>query len=87
MNEKTKYDKAEPTIDEGWWESVLAEENRYSTPTQRLVQSKPEVQKEAGKESVSEEAQITVDWSQIKDLYLKDRIVELTVTGHNRGGL
>ncbi|HND47649.1 MAG TPA: S1 RNA-binding domain-containing protein [Anaerolineales bacterium] len=87
MNEKTKYDKTEPTIDEGWWESVLAEENRYSTPTQRLVQSKPEVQKEAGKEFVSEEAQITVDWSQIKDLYLKDRIVELTVTGHNRGGL
>ncbi|MFM8369644.1 MAG: S1 RNA-binding domain-containing protein, partial [Chloroflexota bacterium] len=25
--------------------------------------------------------------TQIKDLYLKDRIVDLTVTGHNRGGL
>ncbi|MFM8369796.1 MAG: S1 RNA-binding domain-containing protein, partial [Chloroflexota bacterium] len=85
MNEKTKYNKAEPTIDEGWWESVLAEESRHTTQTQRLVPPKPEVQKEAGKESTEET--VTVNWTQIKDLYLKDRIVDLTVTGHNRGGL
>jgi small subunit ribosomal protein S1 len=27
------------------------------------------------------------DWQVIKDLYYKDQIVELTVNGHNRGGL
>lgn len=84
-NGKSKYEQNVPMIDEGWWESVLAEESRHTTQTQRIPVSKPEVQKEAGKESSEE--QVTVNWSQIKDLYLKDRIVDLTVTGHNRGGL
>lgn len=82
---KSKYEKVAPVIDEGWWESVLAEESRHVTQTQRMSASKSEVQKEAGKESTEE--QIAVDWSQIKDLYMKDHIVDLTVTGHNRGGL
>lgn len=85
VNGKSKYEQNAPMIDEGWWESVLAEESRHVTQTQRMPASKPEVQKEAGKESSEE--QVTVNWSQIKDLYMKDRIVDLTVTGHNRGGL
>jgi len=83
---KVKYEKAASPIDEGWWESVLAEENRYSTTTtQRMAAPRTEVRQEAGKESTT--AQQTVNWGQIKELYMNDRIIDLMVTGHNRGGL
>ena len=31
-NTKRKYESAMPFIDEGWWESVLAEERRHTQP-------------------------------------------------------
>lgn len=84
-NEKVRNEGMPGGIDEGWWESVLAEEIRHSPMNQRGAVIRPEVRKEAAKENFSEER--NVDWSQIKDLYIKDRIIELAVTGHNRGGL
>ncbi|GAB1472287.1 hypothetical protein MASR2M66_31650 [Chloroflexota bacterium] len=81
-----KYDNGTSVIDDGWWESVLAEENRHTAPTQRMGLTKPEVRREAGRES-HEAQQTMVNWQEVKDLYLKDHIVGLTVTGHNRGGL
>ncbi|NJN79201.1 MAG: S1 RNA-binding domain-containing protein [Anaerolineales bacterium] len=62
-----------PTLDDGWWESVLAEESSLGTP------NRSEVRDDAKK--------ISVNWNQAQDLYQKDKIVELKVTGHNRGGL
>jgi small subunit ribosomal protein S1 len=86
MNVKMKHENTAPLIDEGWWQSVLAEENRYSAANQRPgAASKPEVRREAGKEPP--EAQPQVNWDHIRDLYMKDHIVTLKVTGHNRGGL
>lgn len=84
-NEKALAEGNMALTDEGWWESVLAEEHRYSGATQRGGAPKPEVRKEAEKEPTPEEK--AVDWRLIKDLYMNDRIVELAVTGHNRGGL
>lgn len=66
------------TADEGWWELVLAEEHRYSGLIRRGFNAKPEARKEAERVSALDEK--TVDWHLIKDLYMKDRIVELTVT-------
>ncbi|MCB0117847.1 MAG: S1 RNA-binding domain-containing protein [Anaerolineales bacterium] len=87
MNDsRPDHEREVPAVDEGWWESVLAEESRHPAQPQRMAVPKPEVQPEAGNESSSQE-QILVNWGQIKDLYMKDRIVDLTVTGHNRGGL
>ena len=31
-NTKRKYETAMPIIDEGWWESVLAEERQHTPP-------------------------------------------------------
>lgn len=84
-NEKTLAKGNIPVTDEGWWESVLAEENRYSGVNMRGSGTKPEARKEAEKESAPDDK--AVDWRLIKDLYMNDRIVELAVTGHNRGGL
>lgn len=81
---KSKHANTMPVIDEGWWASVLAEESRFTLPPNRLAGSKPEVGEEA-REDASEK--IAVNWEQVKELYLSDKIVDLTVTGHNRGGL
>jgi small subunit ribosomal protein S1 len=73
-----------PPIDEGWWASVLADESRYQTvPAPVRSAGKPEVREEAGSYS----AKPAADWEQVKELYLRDQIVSLEVTGHNRGGL
>ena len=83
---KNNLESPMPVIDEGWWSSVLMEENHHSgyAPS-RSAGGRPEVRDDA-KIAVSEEKPF-VNWDHIKDLYLRDQIVELSVTGHNRGGL
>jgi small subunit ribosomal protein S1 len=72
-----------PAIDDGWWASVLAEESRTQMPAVSAhTVSKPEVQREA-----TVPKKTAADWSQVKELYMRDQIVALEVTGHNRGGL
>ena len=84
--QKRKYENPIPDVDEGWWASVLAEESRASGPAPiRSAGNRPEVGEEA-KQS-SPEKKVTANWTQVKDLYMRDQISELTVTGHNRGGL
>ncbi|MFH1523908.1 MAG: S1 RNA-binding domain-containing protein [Chloroflexota bacterium] len=64
-----------PVQDDGWWASVLAEEeSRPSAPFEKSQKSE-----EAGKPSL--------DWEKALSLYRQDEIVALVVMGHNRGGL
>jgi small subunit ribosomal protein S1 len=67
-----------PVTDEGWWASVLAEEGRHVPPPVRSSKQEPKVE---------EATKPVADWEQVKDLYSRDQIVQLRVTGHNRGGL
>ncbi len=91
--QKKKFENPMPAVDEGWWSSVLAEEGRHSAPLTSRTGSgragsdpaRGRVQKESGKPTASEKP--AADWDQVKDLYLKDQIVSLKVTGYNRGGL
>lgn len=86
FGQKNKLDNPMPVIDDGWWMSVLAEESRSAMPLPaHLAGSRPEVGEEA--QTVSPEKKLVTDWSQVKDLYIRDQIIDLTVTGHNRGGL
>ncbi len=73
-----------PNVDEGWWESVLAEESRHAAHAPVRSQPRAEVQREAKTEEANK---VQPNWTQIKDLYQHDQIVSLTVTGSNRGGL
>lgn len=86
-NTKRKYESAMPIIDEGWWESVLAEERQHTPPrpSQGLAKPKPILHPKT--EAVSAPEPPKPDWDALKDLYAKDRIVTMKVTGHNRGGL
>jgi len=83
-----------PVIDEGWWSSVLAEEGRNSThPLPRSAGNRSEGRNDASPSQCKAEAYDPVDrkpianWDQVKDMYMRDQIIALSVTGHNRGGL
>jgi small subunit ribosomal protein S1 len=86
-NTKRKYESAMPIIDEGWWQSVLAEERQHTPPrpSQGLVKSKtlPQSKTEAAPAATVPQP----DWDTLKELYANDRIITMKVTGHNRGGL
>ncbi len=85
--QKRNQENPMPDIDEGWWASVLAEESRSTAhePAHSVGVSRAE-ENETAKSAVSEKKPAT-NWIQVKDLYLRDQIIDLSVTGHNRGGL
>lgn len=62
-------------FDDGWWASVLAEEEG-GLKSASVRQA-----------SVEEHGKIPLDWEHVKTLYRQDQIVAMTVTGYNRGGL
>jgi small subunit ribosomal protein S1 len=68
-------DREMPVFDDGWWASVLQEEDG------RVVDTPARNQKGV------ENNKITTDWERAVALYQQDEIVELKVTGHNKGGL
>ena len=84
---KRKYENPMPVTDEGWWESVLAEERQYAPPRPPQGTMKPKSVPLATVEPVPVVPTSQTDWNMVKELYSKDRIIELLVTGHNRGGL
>lgn len=86
-NTKRKYESAMPIIDEGWWQSVLAEERQHtpSRPSQGVGKPKAPTQPRTEAAPVASPPQ--PDWDMLKELYSNDRIVSIKVTGHNRGGL
>ena len=95
--QKNKHENPMPAIDEGWWSSVLMEESRYSAQSPvRSAGNRQEVrsdakpsasQGEASEADNSAEKKPATNWNQVKELYMSDQIIDLAVTGHNRGGL
>ncbi len=65
-----------PPMDEGWWASVLSEEE--------LIES--ESQDGENKLALST-GSLMVDWEKVQSVFDHDEIVELFVQGFNRGGL
>ena len=86
-NTKRKYQSAMPIIDEGWWESVLAEERQHTPPRPSQGSVKPKVPSQSRAEAAPVAAPPQPDWDMLKELYSNDRIITMKVTGHNRGGL
>jgi small subunit ribosomal protein S1 len=83
---KRKYENAMPPTDEGWWESVLAEE-RLHAPPQHHITVKPKPVSQVKIETAQVAELVHADWDEVKELYSNDRIIAMKVTGHNRGGL
>jgi len=94
IGQKNNQESPMPVIDEGWWSSVLAEESRNSTSsTPRLAGNRSEIRDEAkpaqGKADFDnlDNRKLVANWDHVKEMYMRDQIVALSVTGHNRGGL
>jgi len=74
-----------PPMDESWWESVLAEEERFIPATEKHPASNMQgARPPAARQSVESSP---IDWHLAGELYEQDRIVCMQVTGYNRGGL
>ncbi len=58
-------------IDEGWWEAILADEDNYLPAPVKAESRSP----------------VGMDWERARRLFLLDEVVELQVSGYNRGGL
>ena len=88
--DKKKYQNEMPQTDEGWWESVLAEEKRYSTVRPQVSEMRHKtvpVPQGTSESSSASASVVNADWNLIRQLYAEDRIIEMKVTAHNRGGL
>ena len=75
-----------PSIDDGWWSSVLADEERHVTPI-RPRSSPASPVKPAENGNTGNNKVVPHDWEQTRLIYQQDQIVSLNVTGCNRGGL
>ncbi len=64
-----------PIYDEGWWASVLAEEDSQT------VQAPDKPSK------LDESPKPAINWERAMSLYRQDDIIELNVSGYNRGGI
>jgi len=81
-----KFESQMPVVDEGWWDSVLAEDSHTVPPHQEHL-TPIDFDSRGGAGEGGEGKNIITDWDHIKKIYLHDEIISLTVTGHNRGGL
>jgi small subunit ribosomal protein S1 len=76
-----------PQMDESWWESVLAEDAAQSVfrPAKNVRHSAPAEHVDSNHVDVSDLE--SLDWKKATELYDQDQVIELIVSGCNRGGL
>jgi small subunit ribosomal protein S1 len=96
VNQRMKQENPMPVIDEGWWTSVLAEEEQiFARAGNQRVEKKAAPSRVVEKldpaikdpPHIHAEKEVNADWEHLKDLYMRDQIIDLKVTGFNRGGL
>jgi small subunit ribosomal protein S1 len=75
--DQVRAEDAVPEIDEGWWSSVLADEETIA----------PLLIKNQANRSGGAASTVVVDWVEVQHLYDDDEVIELEVYGFNRGGL
>jgi len=75
MGNNPYFDLEIPAQDEGWWASVLEDEESHGgVPGARSTQSE-------------DQDRGVLDWDRAMELFTRDEIIVLAVTGFNRGGL
>lgn len=84
---KRKYENAIPSTDEGWWESVLAEERLHAPSRPQQAGAKTKIGEQVKTEATQVVEPVHANWDEVKEIYSSDRIIAMKVTGHNRGGL
>jgi len=84
MNEHNKQNKM-PVVDDDWWEALLTDEIKY---TQHNKQSEYAAISRPNNENDGQDIKSSqVNWGLAEMYFNNDQILEITVTGHNHGGL
>ncbi len=88
VSKKFAYDEQHipPAMDESWWEAVLAEEEAQSA----APNSKPAFSGTGEKRSANFDTEPDLeklDWGEAVNIFDQDQVVNLVVSGYNRGGL
>jgi len=81
--ELSKVKAEAPQLDDGWWASVLADEDAYLATDERGLA----VEESATTSQPKEEKSNNKDWETIKAIFERDEIIALKVHACNRGGL
>lgn len=81
--ELSRLKEEAPELDDGWWASVLADEDAYLAEKDELLL--PDDLPSASQSK--EEKGTAIDWETIKAIYDRDEILLLKVHACNRGGL
>ena len=76
-------------IDDSWWMAILEDvEARLTSKTRaNKAEPHPKTKTVSQVESLSLSKVIDPDWEQAKELYQRDQVIDMDVTGHNRGGI
>ncbi len=81
-----KPTKSPSSLDEGWWESVLAEDEANDHQNHTTYVGKPNVHtSHANSVPIQEPGEM--DWEKAQSLYEKDQAINMSVVGYNRGGV
>ena len=76
-----------PEIDEFWWTALLAEEEKHN----QAWTKEHTVQEEStghGKDGYRRGGKTKeIDWQKVHEIFSKDQVINLEITGFNRGGL
>jgi small subunit ribosomal protein S1 len=87
MVTKKLYNMEPPEIDESWWTAILADEDKHNQ-----VGVRDQVGAEEPREPASESFRKAgktgeIDWQMVQEIFAKDQVITLEITGFNRGGL
>ena len=74
-NDRIKHGSEMPAVDDGWWESVLGDEQKYSSHTNIPIPATV-VRVDGVKTG---ETKPGLDWELAKNIFSDDRIIELKV--------
>lgn len=74
-----------PPLDDSWWTAVLEEVEQHFNPSKPISDQQPN--RDAKLVAQPEPDIQDVDWKYAEQLYGQDQVIDLIVSGYNRGGL
>jgi ribosomal protein S1 len=76
LKKNNSTDNSIPIVDDSWWESLLGEDSKYPSTDNKI--STNTYHEEEGEE---------IDWDLLEQYFYEDKILNVTITGYNKGGL
>lgn len=76
-----------PELDEAWWSTLIAEEDKYNHGAAKEGGKRAEYIEQGSHAARKGVKTSEIDWDLVQDLYKSDKVITLEITGFNRGGL